>query len=164
MPLLKIFAVGLPLFGLTALFARIFYAHKDTKAPVKISVYTLVAYVLCAVMLMKPFGVAGLALASLVSNALQWVLQIHFLHQQYPDLRGTLRIFQKLPWIGFVLFGISLYFSANALPWSSDKTRDALLLGMLIIAAVMFYLFLLKVFDKISFRQLVRFRLDAEME
>ncbi len=163
-PLLKIFALGLPLFGLTALFARIFYAHKDTKTPVKISVYTLVAYVLCAVMLMKPFGVAGLALASLVSNALQWFLQIYFLQQKYSDLRGTLRIFRKLPWMGFVLFAISLYFASNTLPWSLGKTRDALLLSALITAAVAFYLILLKVFDKTSFRQLLSFRLDAEAE
>ena len=163
-PLLKIFALGLPLFGLTALFARIFYAHKDTKTPVKISVYTLVAYVLCAVMLMKPFGVSGLALASVVSNALQWFLQIYFLQQKYSDLRGTLRIFRKLPWIGFILFTIFLYFSSNALSWSCNKTRDALLLSALITAAVAFYLILLKVFDKTSFRQLLSFRLDAEAE
>lgn len=163
-PLLKIFALGLPLFGLTALFARIFYAHKDTQTPVKISVYTLVVYVLCAVLLMKPFGVSGLALASVVSNALQWLLQIYFLQQKYSDLRGTLRIFRKLPWLGFVLFAISLYFTSNALPWSLGKTRDALLLSALITAAVAFYLILLKVFDKTSFRQLTRFRLDAEAE
>ena len=163
-PLLKIFALGLPLFGLTALFARIFYAHKDTQTPVKISVYTLVAYVLCAVMLMKPFGVAGLALASVLSNALQWFLQIYFLRRQCPDLCGTLRVLRKLPWIGFILFTIFLYFSANALPHPSDKTRDALHLGTSITAAVMFYLILLKVFDKTSFRQLTRFRLDAEAE
>ena len=163
-PLLKIFALGLPLFGLTALFARIFYAHKDTRTPVKISVYTLVAYVLCAVMLMKPFGIAGLAAASVVSNALQWFLQIHFLHRKCSDLRGTLHILQKLPWMGFVLFAISLYFASNALPWSLGKTRDALLLSALITAAVAFYLILLKVFDKTSFRQLTQFRLDAEQK
>ncbi len=163
-PLLKIFALGLPLFGLTALFARIFYAHKDTKTPVKISVYTLIAYVLCAVLLMKPFGVAGLALASVLSNALQWFLQIYFLRQKYSDLRGTLRIFRKLPWLGFILFGISLYFSANTLLRPSDKIRDALHLGTLITTSVVFYLILLKVFDKTSFRQLLSFRLNAGTE
>lgn len=163
-PLLKIFALGLPLFGLTALFARIFYAHKDTKTPVKISVYTLIAYVLCAVLLMKPFGVAGLALASVLSNALQWFLQIYFLRQKYSDLRGTLRIFRKLPWLGFILFGISLYFSANTLLRPSDKIRDALHLGTLITTSVVFYLILLKVFDKTSFRQLLSFQLDVKAE
>ena len=161
-PLLKIFALGLPLFGLTALFARIFYAHKDTKTPVKISVYTLVAYVLCAVILMKPFGVAGLAAASVLSNALQWFLQIYFLRRQCPDLCTTLRVLRKLPWIGFILFTIFLYFSSNALPWSLDKTRDALFLGTLITAAVAFYIVLLSISDKTSFRQLIQFRLDAE--
>ena len=163
-PLLKIFALGLPLFGLTALFARIFYAHKDTQTPVKISVYTLIAYVLCAVVLMQLFGVAGLAAASVLSNTLQWVLQIHFLRRKYPNLRGTLRILRKLPWIGFAAFGCFLYFSSNALPWSLDKIRDALLLSALITAAVAFYLVLLNVFDKMSFRQLLRFRLDTEQE
>ena len=163
-PLLKIFALGLPLFGLTALFARIFYAHKDTKTPVKISVYTLVAYILCAVTLMKPFGVSGLAIASVLSNTFQWFLQIHFLRKKCSNLRGTLQVLRKLPWIGFIVFGVGLYFASNALPWSLDKIRDALFLSTLITAAVVFYVILLKVFDKTSLRQLTRFRLDAGIE
>lgn len=163
-PLLKIFALGLPLFGLTALFARIFYAHKDTKTPVKIAVYTLVAYVLCAVLFMKPFGVAGLAIASVLSNTFQWGLQIYFLRQKCSNLRDTLRVFWKIPWIAFTLFAIALYIISNVLPWSLDKTRDAFLLGTFITIAVGFYLVLLRIFDKTSLRQLTRFRLDAGIE
>ena len=163
-PLLKIFALGLPLFGLTALFARIFYAHKDTKTPVKIAVYTLVAYVLFAVLFMKPFGVAGLAIASVLSNTFQWGLQIYFLRQKCSNLRGTLRVFRKIPWIAFTLFAIVLYIISNVLPWSLDKTRDAFLLGTFITIAVGFYLVLLRIFDKTSLRQLTRFRLDAGIE
>ena len=163
-PLLKIFALGLPLFGLTALFARIFYAHKDTQTPVKISVYTLIAYALCAVALMQPFGVAGLATASILSNTFQWLLQIYFLHKANPNFRDTLRVFREVPCISFGLFAIVLHITSNVLPWSCDKTRDALLLVAFITTAVGFYLVLLRIFDKSSFRQLTRFRLDAEAE
>ena len=40
-PLLQIFTMGLPLFGLTSLLTRVFHAHKDTITPVKLSFITL---------------------------------------------------------------------------------------------------------------------------
>ena len=77
-PLLQIFAVGLPLFGITSLLTRVFYAHKDTVTPVKLSFITLIAYVASFACLCPFFNVNSLALASVLSTCLQLVLQIKY--------------------------------------------------------------------------------------
>ena len=161
-PLLKLFSLGLPLFGLTALFSRIFYAYKDTKTPFAIAVSVLIAYIPSAVFLMQPFGISGLAAASLLSTVFQLQLQIHFLRQKTPVFSETLRVLRKLPWMAFILFAIYLHIISDDLPWSFDKTHDALLLCILITASVALYLILLRFFDRSSLHQLLHFRLNAE--
>lgn len=73
---LMMYMVGLIPFGLAKLFSLYLYAqHKHLKAA-KIAAVSLVINVICSVLLMKPMGAAGLALAGSIGGAVQLILTI----------------------------------------------------------------------------------------
>ena len=60
---LQAYAAGLIFFGLVRLSAQVFYAYKNTATPVKIAAISVGFNVVASLLLMKPLGFAGLALA-----------------------------------------------------------------------------------------------------
>lgn len=60
---LQAYCAGLVFFGLVRLSAQVFYAYKNTATPVKISVVAMAVNVVASLLLMKPLGFVGLALA-----------------------------------------------------------------------------------------------------
>jgi len=60
---LQAYSAGLIFFGLVRLSAQVFYAHKNTATPVKISAMAVGVNVIVSLLLMKPLGLVGLALA-----------------------------------------------------------------------------------------------------
>ena len=58
------YAVGLPLYVVVKALAPNFFARGDTKTPVKYSVVVLIANIVFALLLMKPFGHVGIAAAT----------------------------------------------------------------------------------------------------
>jgi putative peptidoglycan lipid II flippase len=74
LPLLWTFAFGLPLYSMVALLVRGFYAHKNTKTPMKVALYSFVLNLILSLTLMWPLGVVGLALANLLAILAQAVL------------------------------------------------------------------------------------------
>ena len=58
------YAVGLPLYVIVKALAPNFFARGDTKTPVKYSVVVLIANLLFALLLMRPFGHVGIAAAT----------------------------------------------------------------------------------------------------
>lgn len=65
---LRAYAVGLVFFGLVRVTAQVFYAFKDTRTPVKISIVTVLVNIVLILLLMGPLGFAGLALATSLSS------------------------------------------------------------------------------------------------
>ena len=61
------FALGLPAFMLVKVTVGAFYARKDIKTPVRVAAYALILDIILSLMLLKPMGHAGLALAVSVS-------------------------------------------------------------------------------------------------
>jgi putative peptidoglycan lipid II flippase len=75
-PVLAIFAFGLPFFSFVNLVLRAFYAQKDTATPVRAALISFLVNVVLSVALMKPFGTIGLAMASNLAVVVQaWYLQ-----------------------------------------------------------------------------------------
>ena len=138
-PLLRIFTIGLPLFGLTALFPRIFYAQHEAMIPVKISFFTFIAYLISALGLSHFFQVPGLVWASVVSNGLQLWLQIRSLQEQYPNLKVSYRSLLHIPWISNILLGLFLVFVNRQIPWSYNKLHNTLYLGGVIGTGLLIY-------------------------
>lgn len=83
---LGFFAVSLLAQGLIPLLAKAFYALKNTKTPMHISIVTVVLSILIAFPFSKIWGVAGLALSFSIGSYLNIVLLYIFLHRIYPGI------------------------------------------------------------------------------
>ena len=64
---LMAFSLGLPAFVLAKILTPIFYANLDTKTPFKITIYSLLTNTGLNILLMIPFGHAGIALGSSIA-------------------------------------------------------------------------------------------------
>ncbi|MDR1279939.1 MAG: murein biosynthesis integral membrane protein MurJ, partial [Opitutaceae bacterium] len=72
-PVLMASAPGLPFFAFTNLALRAFYARKDTKTPVRAAWWSFVVNITASLLLMRPFGTVGLALAGCLAIVVQAV-------------------------------------------------------------------------------------------
>jgi putative peptidoglycan lipid II flippase len=70
-PVLVVFAVGLPFFSFVTIVLRAFYAQKDTTTPVHAALLSFAVNLVLSLVLMRPFGTVGLALASNVAVVVQ---------------------------------------------------------------------------------------------
>lgn len=159
-PLLKLFALGLPLFGISSLLTRVFYAHKDTKTPVKLSCFTLIIYLGLALLLMPFIKIEGLVLASILSTGIQFLLQWYLIKKryQYYNLQYAW-IFGK-KWICLIGFAYLLYSHCNLCDWNCNKLSYALQLLKLICIHSASYFMLLALLDKKSFKKLIFLRVE----
>jgi putative peptidoglycan lipid II flippase len=71
---LKMYAVGLIFYSLAGIFTRVFHSDKDTATPVKIAGICFVLNLALTLLLVKPLGHSGIALASSVAAMLNTVL------------------------------------------------------------------------------------------
>ncbi len=75
-PVLAVFAAGLPFFSFVNLVLRAFYARKDTRTPVRAALLSFVVNIALGLLLMGPLSTVGLALASNLAVVAQaWFLQ-----------------------------------------------------------------------------------------
>jgi putative peptidoglycan lipid II flippase len=63
-PVVGVGALALPCLAFVSLALRAFYAHKDTRTPVRAAIWSFLVNVVASLVLMKPLGVKGLAIAS----------------------------------------------------------------------------------------------------
>lgn len=70
-PVLVVFALGLPVFSFVNLQLRAFYAQKDTASPVRAAALSFVVNLALSLLLMAPFSIVGLAIASNVAVLVQ---------------------------------------------------------------------------------------------
>lgn len=125
---LSIFALGLPGFVLIKVFSPMFFAHEDTKTPMRYAAISLTANTAGSIALFFLFRHlgwmphAGIAVASALGGWLNaWLLGRRLIAAGYfnPDRR----LLATLPKILLcsLLMGLVLYFAANALaPWLSS--------------------------------------------
>lgn len=154
-PLLKLFAIGLPLFGISSLLTRVFYAHKDTKTPVKLSCCTLGFYFLTALILMPYIKIEGLVWASILSTGLQLLLQWHLIKNRYSHYKLQYTWILGKKWFCLFIFTCCLYIHCNSCDWNLPKVSAALQLLKVISIHALSYFILLALFDKKSFKQLI---------
>jgi len=81
-PVLAISALGIPFFSLATLAIRGFYAQKDMRTPVFVAKIDFFLNIGLTLILMRPFGARGLAMANLASSMFQaYMLQRLLLHR-----------------------------------------------------------------------------------
>ncbi|HSR88887.1 MAG TPA: murein biosynthesis integral membrane protein MurJ [Candidatus Udaeobacter sp.] len=85
---LALFALSLFAQALIPVIARAFYALADTKTPFIIGVISEVGSIIAALFLMKPLGVAGLALAFSVGSILNFIILSVVLRQTLKKIDG----------------------------------------------------------------------------
>lgn len=73
-PLVWVFAIGMPFYSFISVETRAFYSLKDTKTPVKVAAVAFVVNVVLSLILMKSHGAVGLAVATNVAAIVQTVL------------------------------------------------------------------------------------------
>jgi putative peptidoglycan lipid II flippase len=70
-PVLIVFALGLPFYSFVNIVLRAFYAQKDTRTPVHAALASFGVNLALSLVLMKPLGTVGLAVASNVAVVVQ---------------------------------------------------------------------------------------------
>ena len=85
---MSFFAFSLFAQALVLILIRAFYAQHDTKTPFYTGLVTAFANVVLAIMLIEPFGVAGLALAFSLASILNFILLTLILHYRLGQLDG----------------------------------------------------------------------------
>lgn len=83
---LAFFALGLLAQALIPLFARAFYALSDTKTPFVAGLIAELFSIIAALLLMKPLGVAGLALASAIGATINIILLVILIREKTRDI------------------------------------------------------------------------------
>ncbi|MDR3112373.1 MAG: murein biosynthesis integral membrane protein MurJ [Elusimicrobiota bacterium] len=76
------YSLGLPAYSASKIFANAFYAFQDTKTPVKMAAWSMIAHVFLCVVLMRPLGVGGLAFATSIASYLNTFLLIFYLNKK----------------------------------------------------------------------------------
>lgn len=77
---LAVAAAGIPFYAWIGLAVRAFHARQDMRTPVGLAAVNLVLNLILSLVLMRPFGAAGLALANVLASAvhafaLEWILR-----------------------------------------------------------------------------------------
>jgi putative peptidoglycan lipid II flippase len=85
-PVLGVFAIGLPFLAFVSLLLRAFYAQKDTRTPLKAACASFVVNIALCFALKGPLGTVGLALAGTVSVIVQAVWLQWQLTRRRPEL------------------------------------------------------------------------------
>lgn len=91
---LALFLVGLPAHAAIAVLARAFYARQDTRTPVAAAVLAVVVNTALGVLLVRPFGLPGLAIAIAVAAWIEAAVLLVSLGSRVPAiaLRAILRV------------------------------------------------------------------------
>ena len=113
------YGVGLVFIGLRELFNKIFYAKKDTKTPLWISIISVSTNILLSLLLVDSMGINGLALASSLSIILYVSIQLFMLNKRIgadfysgiPDLLLKLLLAAFLSLFSMVVFKTLYHFS-----------------------------------------------------
>jgi len=133
---LQAYSAGLIFFGLVRLSAQVFYAHKDTATPVKISAVAVAVNVILSLLLMGPLKFVGLALAPGIAAVVNLLLLSYSIVRKIglPDYRALARSFVGVALAslagGSVTFLILSHFQAYVQYAGVFPTMFRLVLGL----------------------------------
>lgn len=108
------YSIGLIAYSGVKILANSFYAFQDTKMPLKIAYVSMVINIILNVILMRPLGVGGLALATAISSWINMTLLFYFLRKKLGllDIKKTLPSIWKII-LASVMMGLCAYFLSS---------------------------------------------------
>jgi len=117
------YSLGLPAYALSKIFANVFYSFQDTEMPVKTAVGAMILHIVLCVILMRPMGVGGLALATTVSSYFNLILLVVYLKKRIGELGLKQILFLSLKsLLAAILTGIT--------SWNMCKISDNLIIAV----------------------------------
>lgn len=126
---LMMYAIGLPMFGVNMLLARVFHALKEMKARMLIDFAWLLTNVVTNLILIGPMGIAGLALGTSVASTVNVGLSIAFLRWRHGGVgeRDVARAFGESLVAGLAMAGVVAWIHAGRLSdWDAPRLERAL--------------------------------------
>ncbi len=142
LPVLVVYALGLPFLSFVSIVLRAYYAQKDTVTPVRAAVVSFCVNLGLSVALMQPLGTLGLAVAGNIATVAQAVYLQTRLGRTRPGLafRPMLRDLGKIA-VGAAAMGAGVWaawrgWSASAAP---TFRHDAIGLAVIIVGAAAGY-------------------------
>ncbi len=145
-PVLIIFAVAMPSYAVSTLATRGFHAMKDTRTPVRVAAWSFFANLGVSLALIVPLGVIGLALANLISSALQAVMLMLCLRRDSARVLTDLRTpeFIKVVYSSLGLGLVCWLGQQFIFGWAgTGKIADIIVVCLLIPVGVVVYFILL---------------------
>lgn len=141
-PVLAVYALGLPLFSFVNLALRAFYAQKDTQTPVKAAVLSFVVNVVLSFALMGPLSIVGLALAGNVAIVVQAVYLQLKLARRTPQLAfhhllGDLGKIVAASTVMGLVVGAGWWWAGRM--FAVSKLTDGIAIAVLVVAGVAVY-------------------------
>jgi putative peptidoglycan lipid II flippase len=125
---LMAYVVCLPAVIATKITATAFYAHGDTKTPVRFAVISLVLNAGLNILLMYPLKHVGLALSTSIAAWTVFVMQLHFIYRKglFPawNIQQTLKDAGKALGVGLVMLLALLTWMFN-ITWPEGKILQA---------------------------------------
>lgn len=136
---LVFFAVGLPFVSAVKILAPAFYSLKDTRTPVVVGAFVTVVYIGMSLALMRPFQVAGIALALSISSLFNMSALFLLLERKIGRIEKSglaavgLRTALASAVMGGAVWGFirAVDFTGRALPARLAGLAGAILLGIL---------------------------------
>lgn len=166
MPVVATLALALPFYATGTLIIRGFYALKDTRTPVRVSVLNLILNLVFSLTLMWPLGVIGLALANVISTVFPTLILYWLLVRKTPELgTGNMRMaISKILMAGGIMSILTILAWMGIELWITDCKQAALVAVCLLIPvaiAVYFSLLWILQFDELKkLRLLIESLLD----
>lgn len=113
------YSLGLFAYAGVKILVSAFYSLKDTKTPVKIALAVLILNIILNIVLMYPLKVGGLALATSISSAVNFILLFYLLRKKIGPLGGfkILKSFGRITLAGVVM-GLILIWANSILRFS----------------------------------------------
>jgi len=82
----RVYLLGLLGHSLLEVGARAFYAQQDARTPLRVTAVGLTTFAVCAMLLFRPLGANGIALANSIAFTLEAVLLLLMLRRTYPSV------------------------------------------------------------------------------
>ncbi len=135
---LACFSFGLLAQSLIPLLARVFYSLSNTKTPFVVGLVAETVTITSALLLMKPYGVYGLALATAVGSTLNMLLLFILLRFNLKNFNFTKLFVFLLKIIGAATLAyVTIYYFSGILENVFDQTRFYGVLLQFLISAVL---------------------------
>ncbi len=146
-PVLAAYCLGLPFFAFATLSTRGFHALKDMRTPVRLTFFIFVLNISLSLILVRPFGIVGLALANVLAMIAHALAMHVLLSRKMTELKSAFSLFAVMKILGATLgMGIvtAVGWSEVSSQFSSLKLESLVAVAFVIPISALGYLLMLR--------------------